>query len=177
MALALRPRIDFGSRLAAIRALCEDLGLPANQVPDQSAANSQRIYLKYINNCRAALSLPLYTSLDYGSFTSAINAIAAAGGTAKPEIVTAPFASSNATPPVQGSVLSCTTGTWINAGGATYAYQWKKNGANIGTNSANYTLLAGDVNLTPDAVFTCTVTATTGAGASTPSTSNNVVVP
>ena len=33
MALAVRPRIDFSSRLAAIIAVCEDLGLPANQVP------------------------------------------------------------------------------------------------------------------------------------------------
>jgi hypothetical protein len=177
MALVARPRIDFGSRLAAIRAVCEDLGLPANQVPDQSAGNSPRTYLKYINYCRTALSLPLLTSLDYGSVVSAINAIGAAAGTAKPENVTAPFVSSNATPPVQGSVLTSTTGTWLNAGGATYAYQWKKSGTNIGTNQATYTLLAGDVNLTPDAVFTCAVTATTGAGASTPSTSNSIVVP
>jgi hypothetical protein len=177
MALAVRPRIDFGSRLAAIRAVCEDLGLPANQVPDQSAANSPRVYLKYINNCRAALSLPLLLSLDYTGFVSAINAIGAAAGAAKPEIVTAPFASSNATPPIAGSVLSCTTGTWLNASGATYAYQWQKSGVNIGTNQATYTLLAGDVNLTPDAVFTCIVTATTAAGSSTPSTSNEVVVP
>jgi hypothetical protein len=177
MALALRPRIDFGSRLTAIRAVCEDLGLPANQVPDQNTTNNARTNLKYINYCRAVLSLPLYTSLDYGSVVAALNAIAAAAGAAKPENVTAPFVSSNATPPVLGSVLSCTTGTWLNAAGATYAYQWKKSGVNIGTNASTYTLLAGDVNLTPDAVFTCAVTATTGAGASTPSTSNQVVVP
>lgn len=177
MALATYPRIDFNNRLAAIRTVCEDLGLPANQVPSQSATNSQRTYLRYINFCRTALSLPLLLSLDYGSVTSAINAIALAAGATKPENVTAPFASSNATPPVQGSVLSVTTGTWLNAAGATYAYQWQKNGANIGTNIATYTLLAGDVNLTPDAVFTCNVTATTAAGASTPSTSNQVVVP
>jgi hypothetical protein len=156
-------------------AVCEDLGLPANQVPAQSAANSPRTYLKFINNCRAALSLPLYTSLDYSSFTSALNAIGAAAGTAKPEIVTPPNYSSSATPPVQGSVLTCTSGTWLNAGGATYAYQHKKNGVNIGTNQATYTLLAGDVG--SGAVFTCTVTATTGAGASTPSTSNPIPVP
>jgi len=175
MALAARPIIDYGSRLAAIRAVCEDLGLPANQVPDQSAANSPRTYLRYINFCRAALSLPLLLSLDYGSVTSAINAISAAAGAAKPEIVTAPYASSNATPPVQGSVLSVTTGTWLNAGGATYTYQWQRNGANYGGTAANYTLLAADV--THGYVFTCNVVATTGAGASTPSTSNEIIVP
>ena len=177
MALAARPMIDFSSRLAALIAVCEDLGLPANQVPAQSSANSPRTYLKYINYCRAALSLPLLTSMDYTAFVPALNAIGAAAGAAKPEIVTAPHYSSNATPPIAGSVLTCTSGTWLNAAGATYAYQHKKSGVNIGTNQATYTLLAGDVNLTPDAVFTCTVTATTAAGASTPSTSNNVVVP
>ena len=175
MALAIRPDIDFSSRVSALRAVCEDLGLPANQVPDQSAANSPRTYLKYINFCRAALSLPLFTSMDYTAFQPALNAIAAAAGTAKPENTSAPFASSNATPPVQGSVLNSTQGIWLNAAGATYAYQWKKGATNIGTNSANYTLLAGDVG--SGAVFTCAVTATTAAGASTPSTSNPVTVP
>lgn len=175
MALAIRPRIDFGSRLAAMIAVCEDLGLPANQVPSPGMANSGRTYLRYINYCRAALSLPLYTSLDYGSFVSALNAIAAAAGTAKPEIQTPPFVSSNATPPVAGSVLTSTSGTWLNAAGATYAYQWKKGSTNVGTNQATYTVLAGDVGAA--AVFTCTVTATTGAGASTPSTSNPITVP
>ena len=175
MALATYPRIDFNNRLAAIRTVCEDLGLPANQVPAQSSANSQRVYLKYINYCRTALSLPVLLSLDYGSVVSAINNIALAAGATKPENVNAPYASSNATPPVQGSVLNCTQGIWLNASGATYAYQWQKNGVNIGTNSANYTLLAGDVGTGRS--FTCNVTATTAAGASTPSTSNPVLVP
>jgi hypothetical protein len=175
MALAARPIIDFGSRLAVIRAICEDLGLPANQVPDQSSANSPRVYLRYINYCRAALSLPLYTSLDYGSVTSAINAIAAAAGAARPEIVTAPFASSNATPPVAGSILSVTNGTWLNASGATYTYQWRRNGINYGGTGGTYTLLAADVG--QGYVFTANVVATTAAGPSTPSTSNGVTVP
>jgi hypothetical protein len=175
MALAIRPDIDFSSRVSALRAVCEDLGLPASQVPDQSAANSPRTYLKYINFCRAALSLPLFTSMDYTAFQPALNGIAAAAGVAKPENVNTPYYSSSATPPVQGSVLTCTSGIWLNASGATYAYQHKKNGANIGANQATYTLLAGDVG--SGAVFTCAVTATTAAGASTPSTSNPVTVP
>ena len=174
MALALRPKIDFGSRLASIRALCEDLGLPANPVPDQGAANSSRIYLKYINYCRAALSMPLLPGLDYSGFNAAVNAVAAAAGAAKPEIVTNPYASSNATPPVAGSVLSVTTGTWLNAAGATYTYQWQRNGVNYGGTASSYTLLAGDVG--HGYVFTCNVVATTAAGASTPATSNPVPV-
>jgi hypothetical protein len=175
MALAARPIIDYGSRLAAIRAVCEDLGLPANQVPDQSAANSPRVYLRYINYCRAALSLPLYTSLDYGSVTAAINAIAAAAGTAKPEIVTLPYASSNATPPIQGSVLSVTNGTWLNAAGGTYSYQWQRDNVNIaGQTAATHTVVAADQG---GHELSCLVVATTGAGASTPSQSNYIVVP
>jgi hypothetical protein len=175
MALAVRPRIDFNNRLSAIRAVCEDLGLPANQVPDQSASNSGRTYLRYINYCRAALSLPLYTSLDYGSFVSAINAIGAAAGTAKPEIVNAPFASSNATPPIVGSILSVTNGIWLNAAGATFTYQWLRDNVVIaGQTAATHTVVSGDQG---GHELSCNVVATTGAGASTPSQSNYVVVP
>ena len=175
MALALRQRIDFGSRLSAIRALCEDLGLPANQVPDQNAANSGRTYLKYINNCRAALSMPLLLSLDYGSFVSAVLAIEAAAGNAKAEIVTAPYNSSNATPPVVGSILTSTTGTWINASGATYSYQWQRDNANIaGQTAATHTIVSADQG---GHELSCLVTANTAAGASTPSQSNYIVVP
>jgi hypothetical protein len=175
MALTVRSNIDFNDRLAAIRAIGEDLGLPANQTPSQSAANSQRTYLRYINYCRAALSQPLYTSLDFNSVVSALKNIAAAAGAAKPENVTLPFISSNASPPVQGSVLTSTTGTWLNAAGATYSYQWKRNGVNIGTNASTYTVVAGDVG--SGYTITCDVTATTGAGASTPATSNAMLIP
>jgi hypothetical protein len=175
MALALRPRIDFGSRLATIRAVCEDLGLPANQVPDQSASNSPRTYLRYINYCRTALSLPLLTGLDYSGFVSAINAIAAAAGTARPEIVTPPYCSSNATPPILGSILSVTNGTWLNAAGATYTYQWQRDNVNIaGQTAATHTIVAADQG---GHELSCLVVATTGAGASTPSQSNYIVVP
>jgi hypothetical protein len=175
MALASYPKIDFGSRLAVIREVCEELGLPSNQVPDQSGANSIRTYLKYINYCNAALSLPLLLSLDYHDFNSAINAIAVAAGAAKPEIVTAPYASSNATPPIVNSILSCTTGTWLNAGGATYTYQWLRDGVVIaGQTAATHTVVSAD---TGGHELSCAVVATTGAGASTPSTSNIVMVP
>ena len=175
MALAVRPRIDFSSRLGAIIALCEDLGLPANQVPSQGAANSPRTYLKYINNCRTALSLPLLLNLDYTGFTTAINAIGAAAGTAKPEIVNAPFASSNATPPILGSVLSVTNGIWLNAAGATFTYQWLRDGTNIaGQTTATHTIVSADQG---GHELSCNVVATTGAGASTPSTSNVIMVP
>ena len=179
MALAIRPDIDFSSRLSALRAVCEDLGLPANQVPDQSAANSPRTYLKYINFCRAALSLPLFTSMDYTAFQPALNAIAAAAGTAKPENTSAPFASSNATPPVQGSVLNSTQGIWLNASGATYAYQREKKGAtNIGTNRALTIHFAGGRRGLGDRVPSCRCAPDNNSrGEHSPPTSNPVTVP
>jgi hypothetical protein len=175
MALAVRPRIDFNDRLSAIRAVCLDLGLPANQVPSQGGANSLRTYLRYINYCRAALSLPLYTSLDYGSVVSAINAIGAAAGAAKPENTVAPVVTSNATPPILGSVLTTTNGTWLNSGGATYAYQWQRDNVNIaGQTAVTHTIVAGDQG---GHELSCLVTATAAAGAGTPAQSNYIVVP
>ena len=172
MALALRQRIDFNDRLGTIRALCEDLGLPANQVPDQSAANSRRTYLTYINYCRTALSLPVYLSLDYGSFVSAILAIEAAAGTSKPEIVNAPYCSGNTT---LGGTLNVTNGIWLNAGGASFSYQWLRDGVAIaGQTTSSHIIVAADQG---GHELSCAVVATTGAGASTPSTSNYVVVP
>ena len=174
MALAARPRIDFNNRLQALRFVGEDLGLPANQIPAQGMANSGRSYLKFVNFCRTALALPVYLSLDYGSFTSALNIIAAAAGATKAEIVNNPFISSNATPPVVGSVITSTTGIWLNASGATYAYAWKRSGTAIGANQATYTIVSADLG---GKTITCDVTATTAAGASTPATSNTILVP
>ena len=174
MALAARPMVDFGSRMAAIRSVADQLGLAANQTPSQGAANSPRTLLKFVNLCRAAVSLPLYSSMDYSKFVPALNEVAAAAGTAKPENVDTPHMTSNATPPVVGSVLTSTSGNWLNAGGATYTYQWQRNGAAIGANQATYTIVAADLG---GKEITCTVTATTAAGAGTPATSNPVVVP
>lgn len=71
-----------------------------------------------------------------------------------------------------GSVLSSTTGTWTGDPTITYAYQWKRNGNNIGgaTNST-YTITIFDTG----ANITCTITATNGVG-STQATSNTINV-
>lgn len=71
--------------------------------------------------------------------------------------------------PSVGEELTCSQGTWDPAGD-TYAYQWKRDGANIGGATAStYTLVDADA-LTD---ITCTVTATNAAG-STPATSEPV---
>jgi hypothetical protein len=59
---------------------------------------------------------------------------------------------------VQGGVLTTTDGTWM--GSPTFAYQWKRGGTNVGTNTNTYTSVVGDVGST----ITVTVTATNAGG-------------
>lgn len=70
----------------------------------------------------------------------------------------------------EGQVLTVSNGTWTNTPTG-FAYQWKRGGANIGTNANTYTLVAGDVT----ANITCTVTATNVNGSS--SANSNTVGP
>jgi hypothetical protein len=70
-----------------------------------------------------------------------------------------------------GNVLHCTMGEWTHDP-TSYAYQWQLDGADKGTNSPDYTRVAGDVGKTA----TCTVTASTAAGSGAAPPSNGVVV-
>lgn len=67
-----------------------------------------------------------------------------------------------------GETCTSTTGTWTNTPTG-YAYQWKSNGSNVGTNASTYIPVASGS-------LTCTVTASNGDGAGTPAVSNAVVV-
>jgi hypothetical protein len=69
--------IDFGSRLNALRSVGTALAVGNANIPDQTAANSQRTYIKYINLMRVQQGLPALTSLDYSGFTAAVNVLAA----------------------------------------------------------------------------------------------------
>jgi hypothetical protein len=82
-----------------------------------------------------------------------------------PTNVTVPHVSQN------GDVLNCTMGEWTGEP-ASYAYQWKIDGANVGTNAPNYTATTANVGNTA----TCVVTATNAAGSGTAPPSNGVVV-
>ena len=63
--------------------------------------------------------------------------------------------------------VSCTTGTWTGDPTITYAYQWKRGGTNVGTDSSSYTPVVGDIGAT----LQCVVMATNGAGSAS-ATSN-----
>jgi hypothetical protein len=63
------------------------------------------------------------------------------------------------------------TATPTNQGSAP-VYQWKKNGANVGTNSTTYT----DNTLTNGQIISCTLTSNVSCITSNPATSNNIVM-
>lgn len=93
------------------------------------------------------------------------------------------LASANAgTPPVntvapaitgiaqEGQVVTCSTGTWTGTPTITYAYQWKRNGSNIGSaTNSTYTLVTADVSQS----ITCELTATNAVGSAN-ATSNTI---
>lgn len=86
---------------------------------------------------------------------------------AAPSNSVAPVASGTGT---VGQTLSCTTGTWT--GSPAFAYQWKRDGANIGgATSSTYLLDALDAGTT----VTCTVTGTNPGGTAS-ATSNGIAV-
>jgi len=75
--------------------------------------------------------------------------------------------------PVYNQTISTTTGTWTSITTPTYAYQWQRNGGNIGgATSSSYTITSTDVGAT----VRCVVTATNpfGSTAANSNTSSTV---
>jgi len=75
--------------------------------------------------------------------------------------------------PVYNQAISTTTGTWTSITTPTYAYQWQRNGSNIGgATSSSYTITSSDVGAT----VRCVVTATNpfGSTAANSNTSSTV---
>lgn len=70
-----------------------------------------------------------------------------------------------------GDTLNCTMGEWTGKPTG-YAYQWQIDGADVGTDAADYTATPADVGLTA----TCVVTASNANGATAAPPSNGVVV-
>jgi hypothetical protein len=72
----------------------------------------------------------------------------------------------------EGQTVTCSTGTWTGTPTITFAYQWKRNGSNIGSaTNSTYTLVTADVSQS----ITCQVTATNGAGSA--SATSNTITP
>lgn len=86
-------------------------------------------------------------------------------GLGGPTNVDVPYASQT------GSTLTCTMGNWEGEP-TEYWYQWKLDGANAGTNAANYAVQPADVGKSA----TCIVTARNAQGETAAPPSNAVVV-
>jgi len=86
-----------------------------------------------------------------------------------PTVITAPFISQTGVG--AASTLNCTLGNW-NGAPTSRTYQWRLNGANVGTNSPSYTVAAPDVGK----LATCLMTATNSFGTSGPTISNTITV-
>jgi hypothetical protein len=72
----------------------------------------------------------------------------------------------------EGQTVTCSTGTWTGTPTITYAYQWRRNGSNIGSaTNSTYTLVTADVSQS----ITCQVTATNGSGSA--SATSNTITP
>lgn len=72
----------------------------------------------------------------------------------------------------EGQIVTCSTGTWTGTPTITFAYQWKRNGSNIGSaTNSTYTLVTADVSQS----ITCQVTATNGSGSA--SATSNTITP
>jgi hypothetical protein len=70
-----------------------------------------------------------------------------------------------------GDTLTSTTGTWSNQPTG-YSYQWQSDGANVGTNSNSYVVVAGDSGHS----IVCVVTATNAIGSTVAPASNTVSI-
>ena len=72
----------------------------------------------------------------------------------------------------EGETVTCSTGTWTGTPTITYAFQWKRNGSNIGSaTNSTYVLVTADVSQS----ITCQVTATNGSGSA--SATSNTITP
>lgn len=96
------------------------------------------------------------------------------GIASKPGVIDIPHASANASPPVVGTVCSCTQGNWEGVP-TSKTYQWTRDGTNItGATAATYTLVSAD---TGGHQIRCVVTATNAQGSTTAPPSNAIFVP
>lgn len=122
------------------------------QVADSGAAITCQVTATNIVGSAAAIS----NTITANVFTAPVNTVAPAiTGTAQ-----------------EGQTVSCSTGTWTGTPTITFAYQWKRNGSNIGSaTNSTYTLVTADVSQS----ITCQVTATNDVGSA--NANSNTITP
>ena len=77
MPMAPFKSVDFNSRISALRAVGAALGVSADAMPSQSASAGDQHCQKWFAKMYGQNGLSNPYSLDYGSFTSAINKLVA----------------------------------------------------------------------------------------------------
>jgi hypothetical protein len=75
--MALYRDIGDNDRIRALRAVGTALGAPNAIIPSQTASQGDQHCWKAMRALYSFMSLPLPLSLDYGSFTSALNKLVA----------------------------------------------------------------------------------------------------
>jgi hypothetical protein len=122
------------------------------QVSDSGAAITCQVTATNISGSSSAIS----NTITANVFTAPVNTVAPSiTGTAQ-----------------EGQTVTCSTGTWTGTPTITYAYQWMRNGSNIGSaTNSTYTLVTADVSQS----ITCQVTATNGLGSA--SATSNTITP
>jgi hypothetical protein len=105
-------------------------------------------------------------TVDEAARLTELGVVGEGGGAVAPPVNTAvPAVTQTA------DVLSCTMGTWTGSP-TSYAYQWKVDGTDVGTDAPSYTALPADVGSTA----TCVVTATNANGSTAAPPSVGVIV-
>jgi hypothetical protein len=111
--------------------------------------------------------------LTQSQMVAALSAITAAA--AAPGNIDRPFISSNATPPILGSVLTTTNGNWTGSPGS-FTYIWTRDQVTIAAATAStYTLVSADVGGQHE--IRSVVSAVNGTGTTVGPNSNFIRVP
>lgn len=136
--------------LASVPARIE-IEFPAKTIIWTGNLHIESLEIGATNGTRTTLNVSMQSD---GEFTRAVLTGAAPNNTIAPTITGNPKV---------GVALTASPGTWTGDATITYAYQWKVNGVNVGTNTNTYTPVTGDIGKT----VTCTITATNSTGSKT----------
>ena len=132
-----------------------------------NVGTDQNTYVSQSSDASKSITCVVTATNSQGSTSQSSNGISMSALSA-PANTVAPAISGDTG---DGSTLTSTTGTWTGNPTPTYAYQWKADSTNVGSNQNTYVTQAGDVGKS----VTCTVTATNSQGNSSQA-SNGITV-
>ena len=133
-----------------------------------NVGTNQATYVTQVGDVGKSITCTVTATNIKGSSSQASNGVTVTSALAAPANTVAPVVSGDS---ASGSTLTSTTGTWTGNPTPTYAYQWKSDGSNVGSNQNTYVTQSGDVGKS----VTCTVTATNSQGNSSQA-SNGITV-